>query len=123
MQFFAGVIWFVHWIIRFGLILGVPVVFVRRTWDSSLVRIWFVGLASAFLSQRLFFSDCPLTILEVVLRDGFMLSESVNRSQTLKAFIVWGVPCPAHTVFILALGCVVFCALVAFRATKGAKRL
>lgn len=122
MEFLAGVIWLFHWLVRIFFVLGVPFLLIRRTWDSLLVRAWFTGAGFTFLSQKIFFSDCPLTILELILRDEFMLLESVGRLKTLEAFIGWGVPHPAHVLFALALMCVILCTWATFKIIRGAKK-
>lgn len=125
MQYLAVVVWLVHWFIRFAFALGVPIVIIRRTWDSSLVRLWFAGTGFTFLSQKVFFSDCPLTILELILRDGFAASGSVSvdRIRILREFIAWGIPYPAHVLFVLALVCVALCTWAILGIAKGAKKL
>jgi len=66
---------------------------------------------------------------EIILNKSFMnFSQYTNKGikeifEALKAFIAWGIPCPAHALFALALACVALCAWVTLRIARGAKKL
>lgn len=124
MRYLAGVVWAIHWLVRICFGVTLLVALLRRNKDGLLLRLCCCVVGFTFVSQRLFLTDCPLTIIELILRDGFVASETiVNRIHTLKALVALGVLCPAHLLFTLAVLWVLLCSLITLKFVSGAKQL